>query len=169
MNIFTIIIIIIFIAVIICISYKQIYTESLDVSLTHNSSIAKVDLKNFFQFIEYFQINDLDTHPYNQNIYLSDEFEKNNIRNRIKQILIYLKKISSDGSYVIYDHYGNNQIHTDLNIIKDLLQKDTDGSMLLKINIMRIISTDTYKQYIYAHKHDIKYRGIVFNPHMVEI
>lgn len=166
MNLFVILIFLLCVIIIIKFIPGKSY-ESFDAILKYNSIIAKIDLINFFQFIEYYQLRDLDPNPQYQNIYLSDEVEANTIKENIKSILINLHNYVNTGNFSIYDYYGNNKIYIDIKSLKNKLE---NGELIkLKIQLIQIIRSDAYKKYIYEHKHDIKYRGVVFNPHMMDL
>jgi len=148
------------IAIIIIIVSIKIYNfynkkEGFDVLLEFNSIRGKVDLMHLFQFIDFYTSSMMDPNPKYQHIRQDDYMEESNIKRYIDSIQNNIPKFIGP-DYKIY-----------MKDVKDMILSDTKRGGMLRYNILHIISTDTYKKYIYNYKYSIKYRGIIFNPNMI--
>lgn len=95
-------------------------------------------------------------------------------------------------SMTVHDYYNYKTTEVNLLVLKMLIEdiqgaKDTlnkiirptehiafEDELLYPLQVimksmLSIALTDTYKEYVYKQKFDIKYEGLVFNPHLIKI
>jgi hypothetical protein len=185
------IVILILIVILLLFAYYQIkcqHVDYFDVTIHDDTKqITKmVDLKHFFNFIEYFQISDLNPQEYQGSAtdYRAAEFPR--IEQDIIQLLRHLYRLTSKYNNLqdespdtirVHSYYTEQSMNINLLILKNLLDSldrisQRDCLVILtsiKNSILSITNTSIYREYLHDQKFEPKYIGIVFNPGLMNI
>jgi len=151
--------------------------ETFDTSIIQDDcKQINVDIIHFFQFMEYFQLHQLDQSSRYMSADMYREVEYNRIEENIKSLLnlfrLLFKSNKYPNSFILKNHYISDDININLQQLKNLLESNnlsSKYSILIKRIILSTINTDIYKEYLTNNKFDLKYSGIIFNPYMIKI
>jgi len=161
--------------------------------------INEIYLDNFFQFVEYYQLEKPIEIPSFEQSTQSRESERIRIKNSLEDILKLTKILVNSDDYkkqlvslfnlpnswdfemndrlpkniTLKDYYTDKDIDLNLLVLKKMINTNITGSneLIDKISqaMVKINNTQIYKEYLKDEKFDYKYAGDIFNPDMIRI